>query len=830
MSIKDKTVEVLCKLLQTGDEVDRCYAARALGVIGDQTVVSPLIDRLRDEDLDVCIDAATALGNIGAIQAVPALIESLENDSSGEICTAVTEALGKTPSKQAIGALLNIFRNRPPELEWDDDWDTWWDIQLEAVKAFGKLQAEQSLEDLARFIDDESEQDIENEILKAMVSISDNGVEKVIQYLLDRRFLPRRRRRAARALAFSRSPETTKALGKALKDQAADVRAEAALSLAVQGAENYFRALLLMLRDSNEQVRQAAVKAIVKLARKGEDSKKLQMSLSQLLTDPDSQVRAVVMTSLSPLVENSPLPENDFRAVIESLNDKSTETVAAASKLLGLNGDDLAIDALLDVAKDDGTGPLARREAILSLGRLGRADKAVIDVLVCAVTDRQQAVRLAALTALKSLQLDTVAKDVKSENGIKKPLEYIIDAVNGNIAITDTGDSSAEISRSPPETAIEPTDESVAGDKVNEQVLQFMPEAGKNIGESAAEHIAQPEPLPESLSGSVQLPQSRGEIIEPGELASAASTLQAIAMDNVEKMMGSSLHDDESKIDESTQEYLDIVAENEKTVRRLRSNRRISTEQDVRRLGARVLAEFADDRAIATLTACLSDADEFIRREAAEALAATAQDLRMHPQTADAVGILITQLAMGDIELKVSCAKALGNLGNRTAILPLMEALAAPETTIRVQAIESLANLTVNGLDAKEADHMVVRAMPPISVAKKIVNLLDDREMGVRVAAAKTLPAILEGLKEPAFYARVLEKVIDSAASDSGEEARLIGKTLRAYNRDAANELLLSRIRSADNSVRRSVYIEMVEELLNPGPINPDQRQAETAT
>jgi len=51
-------IETLCRLTETGDEVDRCYASRALGVLGDTSAIAALIERLRDEDVDVSIDAA----------------------------------------------------------------------------------------------------------------------------------------------------------------------------------------------------------------------------------------------------------------------------------------------------------------------------------------------------------------------------------------------------------------------------------------------------------------------------------------------------------------------------------------------------------------------------------------------------------------------------------------------------------------------------------------------------------------------------------------------------------------------------------------------------
>ena len=48
---------------------------RALGSIGAVEAIDDLVLRLRDEDIDVCIDAAEALGKLNALQVVPQLLE-----------------------------------------------------------------------------------------------------------------------------------------------------------------------------------------------------------------------------------------------------------------------------------------------------------------------------------------------------------------------------------------------------------------------------------------------------------------------------------------------------------------------------------------------------------------------------------------------------------------------------------------------------------------------------------------------------------------------------------------------------------------------------------
>ncbi|MEA3303577.1 MAG: HEAT repeat domain-containing protein [Pseudomonadota bacterium] len=798
MTLEKETREVLCQLLQTGDEADRCYSARTLGILGDAESVDVLIERLRDEDVDVSIDAAEALGNIGAAEAVPALIESLENDPSGEVCTVIAEALGKIGNSKSIGPLLKIVLQRPDYLEWDDDWDTWWDVQKEAVKALGVLKAGEAVDDLPGLIDDDRQQDIEPDILNTLIQISVAGEARVIERLQNMESLPQQRRRAAHALAKSTTPEAIRALGRALRDEDAQVRAEAALSLAGREAINYLGALLLLLKDPHEEVRRSAITAVTRLAEDGANASELQQALEPMLNDPDSQVRTTLLTLLLPLVADNPLSEHNFQAVIECSSDSAAESAAAACLLLGANADTAAIAPLLSLLDNANGHPMVRREAAIAVGKLGRIDAPVMTVLGKTVTDKQQTVRLAALTALMELEnsgvpmTDDLAEN--EDNPLPRPLELVVDAVNGQVAMIEESPS--------------PADETVAGEDATKENLQ---------GEESSDSAQAPESTPEVAIETIDLPESPAQIVREGEVEVATSTLDAIAMENVESMMHASAPAAEEIIeDDITREYRGIIKDNKVMMRRIRSHRKTDVQQDVRRLAVRALAETDAPLAIGTLIQALNDDDDLIRREAAESIGVIALRSRQIPELMDAVGALITQLAISDIDLKVSCARTLSYLGNRTALLPLIEATRAPEFTLRVQAIDALVRLSLDGLDPVEADHMVVRDVPPLSIARKLMESLDDDEMGVRVAAAKGLAQLLKPLNEENFTRKAIQKVVSSVMHSTGEEARLLGRALRQFDTSIGNEELLKQLKSAEDSVQRSVFIEMIEELLQP--------------
>lgn len=835
----DKTVDTLCRLLQEGDEADRCYAARTLGVLKNAAACEPLMERLRDKDIDVCVDAATALGNIGDPEVVPALIESLENESSGEIATAVTEALGKIGDARAIDALLKVVAERPEGLEWDGDWDTWWDVQLEAVKALGVTGDSRAVDALISILDDEEQQDIEHEILRALVLISGSGLERVIERLQIQSQRSQPRRRSARALGHSDSPLAAKALGRALTDKEPDVRAEAALALARMNAGNYLSALLLLLRDADEGVRRAAIKSVTQLSGEAAYDRELEQSLLSLLKDPSSRVRATLFNTLLPLAASGSLSGENFQAVLDSISDRDAEAASAACTLLGEAGNPAALAALLSLLADPAAHPMVRREAALSIGKLGIISHEVVETLTRAVGDGQQAVRLAALTALMALERDGQNADreeAQAEAAPARPLQIIIEALEGKITLsaeaiannaseTRQAPSPGELREQQSRLEEESSQSPAKPDDALEQLtveLKSESQAERAAGNVASDSLATQETddEPALLSPAADMPLPENE----PESAPALSTLDAIALDNVEQMLQhTDAEEPPPELDETAREYLQVVEENKETMRRIRSNRHISPGQDVRRLAARTLGELDDEQSLEALIQALSDDDSLVRQEATQAIGEMA---RINPQLSklsDAVGTLITLLAMGDLEQKVCCARTLGSLGNRTALVPLVEALKDPHANVRVQAIEALACLAVNSMDPKAAGHMVVRDMPPMRIARQLLECLEDQEMSVRVAAARGLATVLPSTSEKAFVEQSVQKIVSSVSLWTGEEARLMGRILRSFDPALSNETLLKHLESATDSMKRSVVIEMIEELLNPDRDQPEQ-------
>ncbi len=825
MSPYQRTTEALRNLLTNGDEVDRCYAARALGIMGDKEAVEALIESLRDEDIDVCVDAVEALGRIGDISATSSIIESLENDSSGDVCIAAATSLGQLGSEEAIESLKGVILKRPERIEWEDQWDSWWDIQLEAVKTLGKLGRESNVQTLLDIIDDEGHQDIECELLATLAQTPGKGIDSVISRLQDEELRPQNRWRAARALGRADAPEAVTALGRALQMGIPEIRAESATALAEQGAHRYLRPLLLLIHDDSEVVRKAALQAITTLAAKADVENELPEDLLSLVSDPSDSVRTALFETLASLIKpgQQPLSDKLFEAIIPNLECSDFNTASATCTLLGKNGDQRAVPPLIILMNDPSKYLMTRRQATLALGEIGDNSREVIEALAHTVGDKEQTIRLAALTALRALHRDDEPSEVAATNpevttesdeteeseAPLTPLSIILAAIQGKIEINSNKPETAnseemDEEESQDEAQIEAAEEeqAVATEVASEETSSSLTEI------AASSHEEKPE---------LVLPAHDNRVVQPGEFNTAKSTMDAIALDNVEVTLG--LHEEsaeERPFDGETEHYLGVAEESKALMTRMRSQREITAEQDVRLLGLRILIGLDTEESSQALIDALNDEDNAVRKEAALAIAESVEQGATHPILMDALGSMVAQLVLGERDLRRACARALGILGNHAAATPLLNALQDDDLNVRIQVMDSLSHLLTRGHDPIASDHMVTDPVSAKMAAEAIAEQLAHKDISIRIAAARALTKIVQLDEAEEIAQKMIEKTIDSVFEQDGDEARTLGKILRQAELEMVTKKLLNKLDEAEDSVIRSVAIEMLEELYNP--------------
>jgi HEAT repeat protein len=87
-------IRLLNDAIDERDNLTARYAAKILGLIGDRSISSVLLELLRSEDKFVACESALALGRLGESKAVPDLIRLLD-EPNGNIRFAAAEALGE---------------------------------------------------------------------------------------------------------------------------------------------------------------------------------------------------------------------------------------------------------------------------------------------------------------------------------------------------------------------------------------------------------------------------------------------------------------------------------------------------------------------------------------------------------------------------------------------------------------------------------------------------------------------------------------------------------------------------------------------------------------
>jgi len=802
MADKQDVVRALRGLLSEGDELDRCGACRSLGVLGSSDAVKELVEHLRDDDIDVCIDAAESLGLLGDSAAVAPLIESLRNDPDGEIRVSAVEALGRLGGEPAIAELLSLLASEEEDTDWDDDdaWDSNWDAQRKAVQALGYQRVASAVAPLSALLEDEDSQVDETDILLALARIGDAGEDFVIQRLQDGS--TRERRRAAYALgqACSSSSAGARALGRALQDPAPEVRATVAEALANNDQGRYLGALLLLLRDPADEVREVALKMVSKLSSRINAELDVQQLLP-LLNDPSARVRAAVLHTLQGHMPD-PLDAESQACLTTLLQDPKPMVAAAALPHAACLHAPEVDDILLGLLADEQREPIVRQQAALALGHRPQTSATILTALDDAVTDPEAVVRWAALQGLMACHnnppdMTTTDSDspAEAEDAPVPPLARILATLRGD-----------EV-----ETVVTEATQSVKSDIASEDGT--IPAVQ---GESTDSHEDADTPTVNETA--------------------PASTLDAIMLANVEyarldetkkTITTDVLPEQPAEETEPFQDFYDILARQRHNKKKFYRGKNVDIAADIRLLSARVLGECSQPEVVEALRETMLEDNPELQQEAVDALA------RLTPGTpglTETLGPLNSLLHMGAAELRVASARALGALGNLTCLSNLQESLHDENPLVRSQSVMAMAQiLEQHAGKLLWEQHAGTHSSIPVASARAqdeadsvkqalqaMAEHLADSDVGVSKAAALSL-AKLNGLL-PGGETRneIIGRLISAGFVGEGRQARDMGQALRALDPGTASDTLIQHLDTLPSSMERRFVLEMLEEVFRP--------------
>ncbi|MGK7345450.1 MAG: HEAT repeat domain-containing protein [Candidatus Nitrospinota bacterium M3_3B_026] len=373
----------------------------------------------KDEDIDLRIEAIEGLGGIIGPGQAPRLADAL-SDPSGEIRLAAVRALGKAEDPSVVDGLLTAMEATDVEYDGDDDddmdWDIQWDIQSQAIKALGAIGDEKAVEPVLRLYKDETSPDLAEVVFPFLAAVgSGKALDTLSEMLLNGG--EKERRLAAEALENNESAASLlkkEDLNTALVDESPWVRIAMAKILARREGHGAMAPLIMMLRDSDENVRAEALGRLVEIGGDG-----LERHVAPLLKDPSPKVRAAAAVAA-----------RDFRRAGDHVDrllrimelDEDGAALEAAKTLSGYGLDGFS-ERLAALAKD------AKRTSYFRIGLLRLFEEAFpekIPELVCPLIStepRQVSVAAAAVIARsaawdKLLEMaDSRIEEIKKEDG-----------------------------------------------------------------------------------------------------------------------------------------------------------------------------------------------------------------------------------------------------------------------------------------------------------------------------------------------------------------------------------------------------------------------------
>ncbi len=382
------------------------FMALSLAACGTDGPTDPEVARyvrqLSEMDAKARVDAARRLGRLGDVEAVPALRRATE-DVRPDVRTEAARALGRLGDPEAIGSLAALLDGRE------------WQQRRAAAEAIGRISDARGVRPLIKALGDSSPS-VALVAATALVEIGEPSIGPLIELLSERELDEDKLRHATYALGEIGDDRAVEALLEQLAErESRRVKAAIAEALGRIGSADAVDPLVGLLevmserdieqvdgedRDRNEPVRIAARRALARTgtaaaeslaeAFAGEGSERFRLEVLEALSGIDHPVRTEAF--IKALVDS----ERDVRRAAERLLDENADRRRAI-----LEPARLAV--LLERERDD-----VRREAARRLESV--ADESVIEALIGALGDADDAVRTSLAHALGRIDADAATE------------------------------------------------------------------------------------------------------------------------------------------------------------------------------------------------------------------------------------------------------------------------------------------------------------------------------------------------------------------------------------------------------------------------------------
>jgi HEAT repeat protein len=555
----------------------------------------------------------------------------------------------------------------------------------------------------------------------------------------------------AEALGRLRDRRAVDSLIAASRAREREVKVAAITSLGSIGDHTAAEPLFVSARDEDRQVRDAAIRSLAALG----------ISVDRVAADlsaPNWQIRAAALTTLARLGDATAVP-----LAISSLKDSDARVRSEAARTVGVLGDPRALNPLIASLGDPAAE--VRVEATFALGNL--KDPRSIGPLTGLLNDRDSQVSLAAAEALARMREPKATRVLigslsAEDSRVRSRAAQVLARVSAEGPLDEGVRPLAQALRDrDPVVRYHVADALIAQGSVAVpsviEVLRSPREADRERAARVLWRIGSP-----SVDSLIVVLQEKGTT--PEMRASAAYALGVIGDKRAIKSLTSLLRDERYFVrlqaaralsqmgDAALDQLLEMSNSSTPSTREAAvealgsggSSRALDrvidalsdSNSNVRAAAVRALGESASERGVAPLLTLMRDESSTLRAQASVSLA------RLGPV---ALPKLVAALRDSKPSVRQLAAEALGEIGSREAVAPLVELIETDTSGARLEAITALGKI---GDPA---------AIDPI------LSLHRSGSVAVR---RKTIPALAR------FRDKRAVEVLTAALADQNEEVR----------------------------------------------------------
>ena len=753
---REAVISNLLTWLDKGNEADRFYTVRALANLNATETSQQLIERLGDDDDDVCTEAALALGKLACKDAIPVLKQAMSNHDLGDVRIAATKALSNIGTDDALDILLGLAQERPAGMEEYnlDGWDDYWDIQRIAIIGIGDHQVSKAVPVLTQLLKSESCQDLEPEILTALAKADLKGVEFLLSILAESS--NRTIRRAVSALAQCKSEHYALCLNEIVKlisHQDAHVRLAACQTLGHFSLYEAFEPLAHCFADTDTDVAEAAILSVINIARSLPDGLKAispHMLLSIAKEANDNACKALFKIAGEMSAYADEMTAADYKFLTQFITHSDEELMLLAAKLLFNKNNTSFQDIFIELISNKALSSHIRRDLIQYYAIHIKNDEVTLAPIIT------QATSMEALST----------KEIKINNNIKA--EQVIPVT---VIETDTIEN-------------------------NDTIDNLMSEIKQDIGSQPEIELSEDTPVVTSTLAAIGATAINEAINPAAKEIDQDQRLRQLLEEQPKEMV----------------EFNGIVEEHLQSGNKLgysrKKNARIAIINN-QVLAAQALAYYPVKSTVQLILESLRTPDIELNIALLTALNRIVENDLKIKGLSNIVGICSTLLFGGNEEIQYLAAKILGQLKHRQAIPALQDALANGDQNVRIQSIHALGELISKKAKHISAQQHVVRdenkdeSRDEKSI-RLVIACLDDPEYGVRKAAV----IFIQNLKIP-----LIEKLVDTGCVDGGVLAGTVGKALKVIDTVKATKVILSRLSSSEEFSQRKYLFNQLEYL-----------------